>query len=61
MADKVTFEDLLKELDIITKTLEEKELPLDQALSMYQKGLELSKQCYDMLEEAQKLIVKEMK
>jgi exodeoxyribonuclease VII small subunit len=36
-------------------------LPLDQALSMYQKGLELSKQCYDMLEEAQKLIVKEMK
>ena len=55
------FETLLKELEEVVKDLENKEIPLDEAVKKYQLGLELSKACYEMLEGAQKLVVKEIK
>lgn len=59
--DNKSFETLLKDLEAIVKDLESKDIPLDEAVKKYQKGLELSKACYNMLEEAEKLIVKEIK
>lgn len=59
MAEK-TFENLLKELEEVVKDLENKEIPLDEAVKKYQLGLELSKACYDKLESAEKLVVKEI-
>lgn len=59
--DKKSFEVLLKELEGVVKDLENKDIPLDEAVKKYQLGLELSKACYQMLEEAEKLIVKEIK
>lgn len=59
MAEK-TFESLLKELEGVVKDLENKEIPLDEAVKKYQLGLELSKACYDKLESAEKLVVKEI-
>lgn len=59
--EKKTFEALLKELEGVVKDLENKDIMLDDAVKKYQLGLELSKQCYQMLEEAEKLIVKEIK
>ncbi len=59
--EQKTFEQLLKELESVVKDLENKEITLDDAVKKYQKGLELSKACYQMLEEAEKLIVKEIK
>lgn len=56
-----SFESLLKELESVVKELENKDIPLDVAVKKYQLGLELSKACYQMLEEAEKLIVKEIK
>ncbi len=56
-----TFEELLKELEQVVKDLENKEIALDEAVKKYQLGLELSKACYQMLEEAEKLVVKEIK
>ncbi len=56
-----TFEELLKSLEQVVKDLENKEIPLDDAVKKYQLGLELSKACYQMLEEAEKLVVKEIK
>lgn len=59
--EQKTFEQLFKELESVVKDLENKEITLDDAVKKYQKGLELSKACYQMLEEAEKLIVKEIK
>ncbi|MCK9235335.1 MAG: exodeoxyribonuclease VII small subunit [Acholeplasmataceae bacterium] len=56
-----SFEELLKELETIVKELENKDIPLDEAVKKYQKGLELSKAAYQMLESAEKLVVKEIK
>ena len=59
--EKKSFEDTLKALEQVVKDLEQKDLPLDEAVKKYQMGLELSKACYQMLEDAQALIIKEMK
>lgn len=60
MADK-TFEQLLKDLESVVKDLENKDIPLDEAVKKYQLGLSLSKACYQMLEDAEKLVMKEIK
>lgn len=59
--DEKTFEEALKELEGIVEALENEDVLLDDAVKKYKKGLELSKLCYDKLNEAQKLIVKEDK
>jgi exodeoxyribonuclease VII small subunit len=59
--EKKSFEALLKELEQLVKDLENKDIPLDEAVKKYQLGIELSKACYQMLEEAEKLVVKEIK
>lgn len=53
-----SFEDSLAELETIVKELENKEIKLDEAVNNYKRGLELSKECYQKLVEAEKLIVK---
>ncbi|MDL2292729.1 exodeoxyribonuclease VII small subunit [Acholeplasma sp. OttesenSCG-928-E16] len=59
--EKKSFEELLKELEVTVKELENKDISLDDAVKKYQKGLELSKECYKMLSEAEAVIVKEDK
>ncbi len=61
MADNKTFEQLLKDLESVVRDLENKDIPLDEAVKKYQLGLELSKACYTMLEDAEKLVTKEIK
>ena len=51
------FEEILKELEIIVKELESGNLSLDESISKYQKGIELSNQCKKMLEEAKTVII----
>ncbi len=60
MADNKTFEQLLKDLESVVRDLENKDIPLDEAVKKYQLGLELSKACYTMLEDAEKLVTKEI-
>ncbi len=59
--EQKSFESLLKELEQVVKDLENKDITLDESVKKYQRGIELSKQCYEMLENAEKLIVKEIK
>ncbi len=59
--EHISFEKLLQELEQVVHDLENKDIELDDAVKKYQKGLELSKSCYKMLLEAEKLIVKEIK
>jgi exodeoxyribonuclease VII small subunit len=46
------FEDDLAELDEIVATLEEGKLPLDEALTLYERGVRLTQACQRRLDEA---------
>lgn len=54
--EKLTFEQALTKLETVVKRLEDKNIPLDDAVKLYNEGLNLSKVCYDLLKEAEKLI-----
>lgn len=56
-----TFEELMKELEEVVKSLENKEISLDEAVKKYKLGLDLTKACHDMLKNAEEVIVKEVK
>lgn len=57
---KLTFEQALNKLEEVVKKLEDKEINLDEAIKLYNEGLELSKVCYDQLKQSEKLIVEQM-
>lgn len=57
---KLTFEQALVKLEEVVKKLENKDISLDEAVKLYNEGLELSKLCYKQLNESEKLIVKKM-
>jgi exodeoxyribonuclease VII small subunit len=54
------FEEYLAELEIVVKSLENKNASLEEAVANYTKGLELSKKCYEILSQNEKLVVKKM-
>jgi len=57
---KQSFEDSLGELEQIVKRLEEGDVPLEEALEYYKKGMELSGICQDTLTSAEKTLTKMM-
>lgn len=59
MATK-TFEASLQELEEIVLKLEQGDVPLEEALDAFKKGMELSKQCQDTLTTAEKTLTKMM-
>jgi len=50
----------MKELEDILKKLENKDISLEDAVKNYTKGLELSKECYSILQTNEELVVKKM-
>jgi exodeoxyribonuclease VII small subunit len=50
------FEAAIAELDSIVKRLEEGDLPLEQSLALYERGVHLSRFCHARLEEAERRI-----
>ena len=48
-----SFETGLQELELVVKQLESGELPLERALELFEKGMELSNACRKQLEEAE--------
>ena len=50
------FEDSIKELEKIVKTLEEGEPSLEESLSKFEKGIKLMKACQKELEDAENTI-----
>ena len=43
----------MKRLEQIVETLEKGDTPLDEVMTMYEEGIELSKQCLDHLHQAE--------
>jgi exodeoxyribonuclease VII small subunit len=50
------FEAAIAELESIVKKLEEGELPLEQSLELYERGMKLSRFCHSRLEDAERRI-----
>jgi exodeoxyribonuclease VII small subunit len=50
------FEGAIAELETIVKKLEEGDLPLEQSLALYERGVQLSRFCHARLEEAERRI-----
>ncbi|MDN2452367.1 exodeoxyribonuclease VII small subunit [Lactobacillus sp. UCMA15818] len=60
MAEKKNFEDNLKDLEEIVQKLEQGDVPLEQALEQFQRGVSLSNELQKTLENAEKTLAKVM-
>lgn len=60
MATKKIFEERLQELETIVSKLESGEVPLEEAIAEFQKGMILSKDLQKTLQNAEKTLVKVM-
>ena len=50
------FEAAIAELESVVKKLEEGDLPLEQSLALYERGVQLSRYCHARLAEAERRI-----
>ena len=55
---ETTIEESLKELDDIVEKLESREISLEESFTMYQKGMELLKQCSGKIDKGEKKMLK---
>lgn len=53
---EVKFEESMENLKQVVAKLEKEDISLDEAIELYKKGIELSKECKDKLDSAQKLV-----
>jgi len=51
-----TFESSLNQLETIVKQLEQGDLPLEESLKLFEKGISLSRECRERLNEAERRI-----
>ena len=56
--DKLSFEEAIKELTAIVGKIEQGEIPLQDSLEQYEKGMALIKQCRTILQKAEERIEK---
>jgi exodeoxyribonuclease VII small subunit len=51
--EKLTYEQSLAELETIVASLESNKLPLDETMSLYERGQQLIKHCVELLDKAE--------
>src|SRR5690606_8849496 len=51
-----SFEDALAELERIADRLEDGDIPLDEALALYEKGVQRLRRCHELLEKAERKV-----
>lgn len=56
VGNKLSFEEALTELEKLVGRMESGELPLEESLKEFEKGMQLSGQCQSMLEEAEQRV-----
>ena len=57
MAEKKSFEDKIKDLEEIANKLESGNLNLDESMKEFEQGMKISKECTQILDEAEKKIM----
>ena len=60
MSKEKKFEENLADLEAIVQKLESGQVPLEEAISEFQKGMKLSKDLQEPLDQAEKTLVKVM-
>ena len=60
MSKEKKFEENLADLEAIVQKLESGQVPLEEAISEFQKGMKLSKDLQETLDQAEKTLVKLM-
>ena len=58
LAEDLTIEESLQELDLIVQRLESREISLEDSFVMYQNGMELLRQCSDKIDTVEKKMLK---
>lgn len=53
---ELNFEEAMKELETIANELEKGDLNLEESVTKFEEGMKLSKQCNDMIQNAEKKI-----
>ncbi len=56
MSKEIKFEEGMEKLEQIANELEKGNLDLDESVKKFEEGMKISKQCSDMLQEAEKKI-----
>ena len=56
MGKKVSFEETMSKLEEIAEELEKGDLNLEESVSKFEEGMKLSKECSNLLEDAEKRI-----
>lgn len=56
MPENKTFEESLNELTKTVELLENGDVSLDDAVKLFEKGIKISKECYDQIEKAEQKI-----
>lgn len=56
MSEKKSFEKTMAELEATVKALEDGNATLDEALSLFEKGIKLSKACQKILDQAEQKV-----
>lgn len=54
--EELNFEELMIKLEDITNKLENEKLSLDESVKLFEEGMEISKECNNKLEDAEKKI-----
>lgn len=54
--EKMSFESAIKELTAIVAGIEQGQIPLETSLKQYERGMDLIKQCRNILQQAEKRI-----
>ncbi|WP_209123094.1 exodeoxyribonuclease VII small subunit [Alkalihalobacillus sp. BA299] len=52
--EELSFEEAINELESVVDKLEQGDVPLEEAISMFQQGMNLSKLCHDKLSVVEK-------
>lgn len=56
MENKMTFEEALKRLETIVRSLESGNTPLDDSIKLFEEGVKLSGYCNKLLEQAEQKV-----
>ncbi len=54
--NELSFEEAMQQLEVVAHKLEKGDLNLDESVSQFEEGMKLSKQCSELLENAEKRI-----
>lgn len=58
MEEKLSFEEAMQKLEVIVERLEEGDVPLEEAISIYRDGMQLSKLCHEKLKNVEEQLTR---